>query len=309
MLEDELHETLLGGEPACAGTAGLPRHAVDRVAAYAWCLQTLAPTPWFPHLLAASACVLLVAGCGASSEKKAVNHYFRQVSDVQREMLLPLSRINQAYRDFSLRPRSATRELPALTSAEQSIDLLRRRLATLEPPRTALRVHRLLLHLVDLERTTARELRGAAAYLPASQKALTPLVRANVAFRRQFAASKGVAAQARALDTYALGVSRADEAFRRVQPPELLRPSYQAQLVTLTRVRRVATRLAAALRANDRATVARLVPQFSAGASSAAGDGGAQARAIRRYDARVQEIAVTTRAIEAERRRLEQRLG
>lgn len=260
-------------------------------------------------MLAALACALALSDCGASAQKQAVNHYFRQVSDVQRAMLLPLSRINQAYRDFSLRPRSTTRELPALTSAERTIALLRIRLAALDPPGAALRVHRLLLRLVDLELTTARELRGAAAYLPASQQALSPLAQANVAFRRQFAASKGAAAQARALDAYAIGVSRAGRSFRRVHPPELLRPSYDAQLATLTRVRRIATRLAAALRRNDRAAVKRLVPQFSAGAAGAAGDGGAQARAIRRYDARVQGIAVTTRAIEAERRRLEQQIG
>ena len=259
------------------------------------------------RLAAATLCALVVSGCGASAEKQAVNRYFRQVSALQREMLLPLSRINQAYRDFSLRPRSTARELPALTNAELTLRELRTRLVALDSPRSATRVRRLLVHLLDVEVTTAHELRSTAAYLPASQRALAPLTRANRVFRSTFARAKGANAQAAVLEAYAVDIAQARASLARVDPPALLQPSHDAELATLTHVRGVSIRLAAALRAHDRATVDRLVPQFRAAASSA-GDR-RQAAAIRHYDARVSEITRTTAAIESERLRLEKRIG
>ncbi len=259
------------------------------------------------RLAAVGVCAVVVSGCGASAEKKAVNRYFRQVSALQRELLLPLSRINQAYRDFSLRPRSTARELPALTNAELTLRELRTRLAALDPPRAAARMHQLLVHLLDVEVTTAHELRSTADYLPASQRAFAPLTRANRVFRSTFARAKGARAQASVLDAYAVDITLARASLARIDPPALLRPSHDAELATLLHVRDVSIHLAAALRAHDRATVDRLVPQFRA-AASGAGDR-RQAAAIRHYDARVQEISRTTAAIESERLRLEKRIG
>jgi len=254
-----------------------------------------------------AACTLALTACGASAEQKGVDRYFTQVSSIQKEMLLPLSRIDQANRAFSLPRGAARRELPALTSAERALVTLHTRLADVEPPPAAAHMHRLLLHLVELEITTARELRGTAVYVPASQKALAPLARANAAFRKRFAVSHSGAAQAEALDAYAADVARVDAAFGTVRPPDVLRPSYDAQRASLARVRRLAKALAAALRAHDRAAVARLVPRFRNAAATS--DDGAQARAIRAYNARVRAISRTNDQIQRERARLQRRLG
>lgn len=222
-------------------------------------------------------------------------------------MFVQLSRIDQANRSFSLRRGAARRQLPALERAEQALATLRGRIAALDPPADARRMHRLLLHLVLLELTTARELRGTAAYLPASQDALAPLTGANRRFRTRFARSHGPLSQAAALDAYARDVGKVDSALAGVEPPALLRPSYLSERSTLARVRGLAHRLAVALRAHDRAAVSRLAPRFRDAAVTT--DDGAQARAIRAYNARVRAISRTNGAIQRERARLQRLLG
>ena len=227
---------------------------------------------------------------------------------MKKELRFPLLQIDQSSRNFSfsLGPARARREEQALAGSEATLRRLRVRLAEIEPPAAARTVRRQLLRLVDLEVTTAHELRGSTLYLSAARRALAPLPRADASFRRRFAAARGPAAQAAALDAYAAEVARSIRAFRQVRPSQLLRPSFDAQLRAVVRVHGLAVRLAAALRRNDRAAVSRLVPQFSAG--SAGDDGAAQARAIRRYNARVRAIARATAAIDPERARLQRAL-
>jgi hypothetical protein len=261
-----------------------------------------------PGMLALAACLLAAAGCGQSAGRRSVDRYFRQVAAVQHDLAPELSRINEAYRNFSLLPRGSASETRSLEDAERTVGLLRIRVAALDAPPKAARMQKLLLRLLALDMTTARELRTTAVYLPASQRALAPLTKANRSLRTELKAAKGPAAQARALDGYAAAVALTETDFRGVRAPALLRPSYDAQLATFARVKSVAAQLATALRARDRAAIARLVPELRDAGSAAAGAGAAEARAIQRYNARVRAIGRLSSAIGRERTRLEQSL-
>ena len=266
-----------------------------------------------PLAAAFLACTLLVAaGCGSHADPRrdAVNAYFRQVNDVQRQMVSAISRVNIAYRKFSTKGGLA-QEQGQLAAAEQTIRALRARLARLRPPPLAVPIHRDLIRLFDADAGVARELAGMAAFLPAFDKARAPLAAVDRRMRLGLAKSRRPAAQATVLEEYAAGCAAALVRLARLRPPAVLEPTHRSEVALLTSSRSVSLQLARALRRHDAIRLPGLSARFQAIAGGADVLTGAneEALAIAAYARRVQAIGRLEARIARERERLQARLG
>src|SRR5215211_5434318 len=88
---------------------------------------------------------LAAGGCGGTSPRDEVEGYLKDVRAVQRHSQPALLRANRAYVRF-LRGKLPARAAPAaLAGAEQAIRAARGKVAELDPPADAHKLHRLVL--------------------------------------------------------------------------------------------------------------------------------------------------------------------
>src|SRR5919198_1147137 len=106
------------------------------------------------------------AGCGSSARDR-VNDYIKAANAIQERAAPEFARANAAYTRFSA-DKLAKRAPADLERAEAAIRDTREQLARLHPPSEARRLHRLLLHLFDLNIGLAHETTLMGEYLPAA---------------------------------------------------------------------------------------------------------------------------------------------
>ena len=233
---------------------------------------------------------VLAAGCGGG-QRSSVAHYIEQVNAIEDGLRGPIAQVVKANRQVSGHADLA-KLAPRLARSEETIGTLRSRLAALDPPPAANRLHRRLLLLVDAEAGLARELHQLAVFLPRYQAALAGLAPASARLRKSLGAARTAAAEAQALEQYRGDLATPLARLRPLDPPPVLRPGYEAQVATLVRVRSTAAALAEALRTKRDAEARTLIQQL--GAASVSGGSlevqRAQIRAVRAYDARVRQI-------------------
>jgi len=275
---------------------------------------------------------------GPSKEHKAVSRYIQQVDSLEQQMQVPFTHALRAYRTFSLTASGGAREQRSLAGAEQALRVLHRRVAALDAPSSARRLHAMLLTLFGSEQSLAHELYGISLFTPrfnaivgqtrAASAALGKALRAATppaphrirgtkkqleAARAAFSAAAGAAAaqQADALDAYDFRLRGVVNRLRALDPPPVMEPVHHTQLMTLERVRKAGAALAAELRKQDRTQVAVLGRRFTEAARTA---GSVQAQtaqidAIKSYNRRVQAIAALQRRVVNEVTRLQASVG
>ena len=286
------------------------------------------------------ALLLVAAGCGGSSptkaRRKAVTEYIQRVNVVEQQLRYPLLKIERTYRKFGAHSASLSRSVPQFAAAEATLHTLETRLALIDPPPDARKLRRALLALVGAQVELARELTTLAHFLPAFGVALKPLAPADAQLKKSLAVVKvptpkpvkrsklkaaraayvravaaAAAGQAAALDVYMHAVAQVQERLRGLRPPPAMAPAYRTQLATLARVRATGTALISALEQKQFKRVAKLDRSFQQAATTSTSVSAqeAQIAAVKAYNARVQAVGTLAARVDAERARLQKRLG
>jgi hypothetical protein len=250
---------------------------------------------------------LLATGCGTSS-RDAVNAYLKEVAAVQRQLTPRLRAADQAYHRLGTAGKSAE-ERRALARAEATAHELQRRLAAIDPPEEAERIHRLMLLLADRELALSREVLALGRYLPRFQAVVVDAGRAGRRLQRVLR-SKPAAEAAPAFDRYASTLELDLRRLKELTPPALMEPSHRSELTTLARTADLSRRLGAALERQDNASPQRLAGRLAAVSSFPARRRAAEAEAdaVRAYNDRVVGLSRLAARIQRERVRLDRDL-
>lgn len=234
-----------------------------------------------------------LAGCGGatSSPRDQVTAYVEDANAVQQEYAPAFEEANLAYRDFAsqaLGGREAVRELAA---ARGAVTEARAAVAELEAPAEARVLHSRLVRLFDMNVEFADQTALLAEYQTASARALGGLGEADRRLRRDLRGEPDPDRQAAALARYARGVSRSIERLEGLDVPQVLGPSHADQVRSLSRTRRLATELEAALRAQDAEDVARLLKAFRTRGKPSRARKLLARQAIRGYNRRYKQLS------------------
>ena len=244
---------------------------------------------------AAAALLLIVclAGCGDSERDDArdrVDAYVKSEQEVMQRAQPEFQRANETYDAYAggeLEPEAAAADAAA---AERAIRDARDGLTVLDPPADAQPLHDGLVRYLQLNVDVAHETTLLASYLPAAERALRPLGRANRRLQSRLAHAEESAAQADALERYSADVGATLHELRRLEPPAVLEPAHGDQVRRLTGTRSLAGRLRRALLDQDAERVARLLKQFRRTASERRSRGLLADQALARYIRRLHEL-------------------
>ena len=254
---------------------------------------------------------------------------------IEQRLNAPLTRTMNAYRSIASLRSASPAVQQQLVAAEETLRTLERRFARLEAPPQAKRLRALLIQLVGAEVATAHEVGQLAVFTPRysavlqeSQQAsarlakalssVTPpkphqikgtkaeVARAQAAFSS--ASSHAAVLQAEAIETYGTSLAVVERRLRALDPPEVLRPSYRAQLRMLRASHAAGAALAQELRRSDRSRVAVLGRRFTIAARTAGSLNAqkAQIAAVKAYNRRVRTIGTMQGRISQELARLQQ---
>jgi hypothetical protein len=287
----------------------------------------------------ATAVLVTVTGRGSSESKahRSVSAYVKEVDGVQQELRVRLTPLLTAYRDFSTQKPGSEVERK-VRDAENTLGVLERRVARLDPPPEAARLHRLLLQLLAADRLVAHELVQLTVFAPRFRAALavagtagshlsaaldaarapTPrpvrgtavqIARARAAYRA--AALASAVAQSDAVLAYCRELGRALVKLRALRPPPVMAPALRAQVTALVATRHTGLELGQELRKTDLTNVPMLSHRFSAAARAAGSVASQRAEiaAIKAYNGRVRETSSISGRIRDEVSRVQQLVG
>jgi hypothetical protein len=291
--------------------------------------------------VAAAAAVAVVLGVGGlwahPSSRKAVNAYIKQVDAVQQQMRLPLTRLLTVYRNFSTRGVSP-RVQAQLAGAERTLRTLQLRISAIQAPPDAMKLRRLVLRLVVVERAVASEIDAIGRFAPRFHATLVGATAANVHLARALAAvhqpkshlvrgspkkiararasyaaaaAKAAGEQADAVDAYDRALALVVARLRTLRPPAVMAPAYRAQVRSLEATIVAGTALAQELRKKNHSRVPLLGREFTEAARQARTVAAQRSEiaAIKGYNARVQAVGALQGEIQAELTHLSGSLG
>lgn len=253
-------------------------------------------------------CALVaVAGCGGgggSDRRDEVDKFVKSANEVQQRSSQAFDRANRAYVSFSKGELPANKAKVELAGAERAMRRTRDDIAALSAPADARRLKELLVSMYDADASLARESTLLATFVPASAEALKPLAPTGRRLSRDLRAAKTAPAQMAALEHYSDSVGRVIADLQPLHPPPLLLERHHDEIVHLTKVRSLASRMTAALRRHDSSTVARLLLRFRK-LNTQGSSGQLSKDAIKAYNRRYLAVRQAQQAVERERSRLD----
>ena len=262
----------------------------------------------------AAAVVLLtlgLAGCGGDERDQArerVDAYVKSEVEVMQRAQPEFQRANESYLAYSrgeLEPEAAERDA---AEAERTIRDARDALTVLDPPAEAQALHDGLVRYLQMNVDVARETSRLAGYVPAAERALRPLGKANRRLQSRLAGAKEGTAQADALERFSAAVSRTLGDLRAVEPPAVLAPAHDDQIRRLDVTRRLARRLRRALLGEDAERVARLLERFRASASGRRPPRLLADQALAQYTRRLEQLNDAYAEVQREQLKLDRKL-
>jgi hypothetical protein len=286
-----------------------------------------------------AALIVTLAGRSPASPKHdAVAAYIKDVDQIQQQMQAQLTKTVKAYRDFSSGGTPSKTLTPQLLQAEQTLQRLQHRIASLPAPAPARHLRALLIQLMGTEVSSAHEIgrlsvfapryslllrqaktagaelsRGLAAVKPPTAHKIRgtkkQVQKAQAAFAA--AASAAAAQQADAVGAYVTKIAALERRLRKLRPPPVMAPSYRTQLRTLEASRRSGLALASGLRKHNRSQVGVLGRKFTLAARLAGSVSAQEAEiaAIKAYNSRVRAAGTVQGKIQRELARLQQLTG
>jgi hypothetical protein len=278
--------------------------------------------------LAVALPALLLAGCGGSHQtpRAAVARYVTQVNAVESQLAPPLVSVTRTVTQFA-GGRSASplgvipsAEAAALSRAGRRIGTLRARLAAIPAPAPAGHLRSLLLRLVDRQAALTRQMSKLVVFLPRFSLAMAPLRPSLIGLERVLGVTKAAgpaavtavyAEKAAALRRFRAALEGMLVKLRRLDPPVVSRPPFQAQVRALEGMSRAAGGLAGVLGAGNQAAVARLLMQFDRAAAGPVSRRAHQAQvmAVRAYDKQLTSLNHLAEQASRERLRLAKTLS
>jgi hypothetical protein len=274
---------------------------------------------------AAVALAVFAGGCGhATSQRALVASYIKRVDRIEAELTQPLAAVSQAGSEFvAERAAGASSANDLLTLAHErallrgwvQIRALGRELSAVKAPRPAVHLRALLLELIDGQAKMTREVAQLVVFVPRFAASLRPLGAATAQLARVLsehqafgpaAVAAVFAAKAGALRGFKADIGAVLMRLRRLHPPAVARPSYDAQLAALEGMSSSAGQLASALDGGAQSSVSQLLLEFDRAATSnqTIAAQRAQIAAVSAYNAQGAKLTGLTREIELERLRL-----
>ena len=253
-----------------------------------------AKTLW---IVVAVLAALLLAAMGATAlaqrngddERDRVARYIESVNRIQGGLGGELVRINRTYARFRTERGALATQASDLRRAEQTLELLEQQLGALSVPEPAERLQSELLRLVSMQIDFAHELTLMGTYLPRLAEAQEELAPAGEKVRRELAAAKTPAAQARAFGLYSAALARVAEALETLTAPPVLEPARTAEIRRLRGLSRLSDELRTAIDEQRAADIERLARGI-ARATATAGATRAERDAIIAFNARLRAI-------------------
>lgn len=206
--------------------------------------------------------VAALTGCGGDDSRDKVADYIEDANAVQKRFAPAFKEANAAFKAGASGKLPDRAQLASLERAGASIGEARRKVAALEPPAEAARLHRELLTVFDLDVRLTREVTELAHYATDSPKVLAPLERSGRELRKGLTASAGASGQVRALDAYSGALRAIARRLDELDVPVVLRPTHRAQVQRLLRIRKVTRRLRGAVARADAAAIATQLLRF-----------------------------------------------
>jgi hypothetical protein len=259
-------------------------------------------------LIAAGLLAYVALGEIRPSRKDKVNDYIVEVNDVQRQLASEISRVNQAYSKFGGKTPLRTL-IPQLREAERTVTTLHARVAALDPPPDAERLHNAFLALLDEDLSAAREVTAMAVYLQRLQTEARPIEPAANALRKRLAKATSSDDQILAFATYARDIDAVRVEVAKLQPPAALAPSHEAFVKRLTTTSSLSRQLRAAADRRDAPTAAYLVQRLRLLARPTPATRRAEIDAIKAYNVRRGRVQELVRALGNEQRRISTSIG
>jgi len=255
--------------------------------------------------------VALLAGCGggaAHPRRDAVNAYFVKVDAAEAPLLNRRVAIENALRTFSMSTNPPA-EVKALKQAQAEILAAERRVAAIEPPADALKIHADLLALLRLEASLTGDLVLTTSYAPAFRQALVPATPAGTTLAKQLRVAKGWNAQADAFARYSATLEPVVAKLDTLEAPPVLRPTLAGERAALRRRVALSAEVEAALRKKDAKGANTAIRSLFAIGSDAVRTRNAEIAAAHAYNARITRVSILTAAIAKERQRLIKSIG
>ncbi|MGZ4380984.1 MAG: hypothetical protein ACXVZN_09000 [Gaiellaceae bacterium] len=255
--------------------------------------------------------VVLLAGCGGGGghpRRDAVDAYFAHVDSAEAPLLNRRVAIENALRTFSMSTNPPA-EVKALKQAQTEILAAERRVAAIEPPADARKIHAGLLALLRLEASLTGDLLLTTSYAPALKQALAPATPAGTALAKELRTAKGWNAQADAFARYAATLRPVVARLDTLRAPPVLRPTLVGERAALRRRVELSNQVAAALRKKDTKSANTAIGSLFAIGSDAVRTRNAEIAAAHAYNARITRVSILTAAIAKERQRLIRSIG
>jgi hypothetical protein len=259
-------------------------------------------------LIAAGLLAYVALGEIRPTRKDRVNDYIVQVNDLQRRLASEISRVNQAYSKFGRRTPLRTL-IPELREAERTVTTLRARVAALDPPSDAARLHNAFLALLDEDLSAAREVTAMAVYLQQLQTEARPIEPAAATLRKRLSAATTSDVQVEAFASYARNIDAVRVQVATLQPPPVFAPSHQAFVKRLASTSSLSRQLRAAAQRGDAATASYLVQRLRLLAQPTPATRGAEIAAVKAYNVRRRRVQELVVALGREQERISTSIG
>jgi hypothetical protein len=257
---------------------------------------------------AVAAALVVLAGCGGTSDRDAVRDYVDRANAIQEQAAPDLAAANAAYARLSRGKLKAPAAVARVQDVAGRLGELRDRLAALDAPSAASELDRRLLAVYDRTIDLAEEVGQLGAYQPAAGRAVTALGAAGRRLQRALVGSDADGQEA-ALRAYGERLAAIEGRLRALSPPELLVAAHRAQLLRIASARTLTRRLRAAVAAADGPLVSRLLVRFQDVYAETGDDRSVQRAALRAYRERLLSINEAVGRVREEQARLERTLG
>jgi hypothetical protein len=242
------------------------------------------------------------------SERDAVASYIDDVNGAQLDLQPQLRRIDTTYRRFRLDPKTLAAQEGDLVKGEAVIRRVRARVAALDPPAEARRLHRRILDALALEASFAHEIVEMARALPRYALENDRLTPALTRARNELKDAKTAAQQDRALGDYAAVLRATARRLEQIDAPPILGTTIDARAARLKTTARVMDRLRLAVKQGNRAEASQL-NRYLAQTTRASEVTQAQHDSVVAYNRRLRAISLARAAVERERQRLDRTLS
>lgn len=261
--------------------------------------------------VAAALLLALLSACGDSDRdrrREQVDAYVDGEQQVMRRAEPEFRRANDTFLAYARGELSHADAERGAAQAVRSIGNARDGVAALDPPAAAQPLHDVLVRYLQANVDVARETQRLAAYVPAAERAMGRLARANHALESRLGDAGGRDAQAEALDRFHAHVAATLAQLRHLDPPPVLEPTHDEQVRRLARTSSLADGLRRAVVAQDAERVARLLKRFRASATQPRTRVGAEL-ALAQYKRRLARLNTAYANIRREQIALARALG